>query len=296
MSTSSASQFPQEDVAGFAGYLLSQWQSLLSSSLCVPDLYAAPVSAGGPGMPAAISPQPGQASASSRHPTQAQHQNRQRAHRPPSASVADRIPAAQAQRSQQHEQYVQLQPAPQQLPQSQQSREPQGFRPWTSRQPSPEAPLPADRHAMQTAAVHALPSSAQYAPVGAPEDARQRLNRTAAGRSTHLEPVKVPVMPFSTAGMSNTEALPWLQSPAAEQPGQGGQGVQAFQPLHQLQSLPGSRRDQSVLQAFETAFLRHVHFAGSPSRSPVQSAEQDQQVRAFLHQAVAACQAQGWSI
>ena len=81
----------------------------------------------------------------------------------------------------------------------------------------------------------------------------------------------------SAAELCGREAMPPWQSPEPPQVLQSGPG---FQPLHQLQGLPGLSPDRSVLQAFDSAFLRQMNFQSSPPMATLlQSPEIDQLVR-----------------
>lgn len=256
-----SAQYPQEDVAGFASYLLSQWQSLVSSSVYAPDLCSPAAASGGFSAATSISPHAAQLTASAQfsistsipveHAGQQQHHGQQSASRVQSAQHQQAVPA-------------------------QQEPQPQGFRPYNGRQTWSDAPQPANRPATQAAAAHmmsgtALPSFGMNAAdtIQAASPAGPPMQYNTAGADT--------VIAHSTARNSNILAMPWVQSPGAQAP-QSGRG---FGPMPQLLSLLGSSPEQTAFQALECSFLKQAQMAPTPTRSPVHAPESEQQVCIF---------------
>ena len=274
-----AMQFPQEDVAGYASYLLSQWQSLLSSSLTMLDLGIGPSTSAAAIAPVvsllqASLPMPsGQAHRS----TPCQSDREWTAQHASADSAPKRSSAAHAEDEQQN---VHTQPFywQQQTEQMQQAPEPQGFRPWSSsHQGTQEAPALQQTCVTQAAATQAMPAAGRCTPAAQSATPRDALGRTArvSGAATQAAP-GVGLVHRAAEPCSREAVAPW-QSP---EPPQVLQSAPGFQPLHQLQGLPGLSPDRSVLQAFDSAFLRQINFQSSPSMANLlQSPEIDQLVR-----------------
>ena len=274
-----ATQFPQEDVAGYASYLLSQWQSLLSSSLTMLDLGIDPSTSAAASAPVvsllqASLPMPG---GQAHQSTPCQSGREWTAQHAAADSAPKRSSAAHAE-DQQHKVHTQPPYWQHQTEQMQQAPEPQGFRPWSSsHQGTQEAPALAQTCVTQAAATQAMPASdrctpaAQSATPWAPLDRAARVSGAATQAAPGFGMLHRAIGPCSREAM-----LPW-QSPDPPQVLQSGPG---FQPLHQLQGLPGLSPDRSVLQAFDSAFLRQMNLQSSPSMANLlQSPEIDQLVR-----------------
>ena len=271
-----AVQFPQEDVAGYASYLLSQWQSLLSSSLTMLDMRvglgtsAAAIAPSASPLQATLPATCGQTLQSS--PCQngrewtAQH------------ALADSAPKHSSAAHDVHTRPPSWHSVQQQMGQTQQAPEPQGFRPWSSsQQTAQEVPAPARTCVTQPAARHATPVSAQCTPAAHSATPHLPLDRAARVSGVAIQAAPgASLLPSAGKPCSYKATAAW-QSPEPPQVLQGGLG---FQPLHQLQGLPGLSPDCSVLQAFDSTFLRQMNFQGSPSMANLlQSPEIDQLVR-----------------
>ena len=274
-----ATQFPQEDVAGYASYLLSQWQSLLSSSLTMLDL-----GIGSSTSAAAIAPVVSLLQASLPMPGGQAYQStpcqsgREWPAQHASADSAPRRSSASHAEDQQHNVHTQSPSWQQQTEQMQLAPEPQGFRPWSSSQPTTqEAPALAGTHVTRAAVTQATPVSTHYMPAAQSATPRDALDRAAKVSGVATQAAPGASLLHKAAGSCGRKAmLPW-QSPEPPQVLQSGPG---FQPLHQLQGLPGLSPDRSVLQAFDSAFLRQINFQSSPSMANLlQSPEIDQLVR-----------------
>ena len=281
MTAAMSAQYPQEDVAGFATYLLTQWRSLLSSSLCPQDgASPAAASAGfssaasaGPDMAQAyVSAElPGHASAPTAHAGQ-QERRRQRDQLPWEVATPLEITP------------LYLQPAQQPQPgQGQQTPEPRGFRPYSTRQ-ARSAALQLQRSTILKAAAIDATSASALSFHGRSTDLSQAAVAAAGGMPMPSRSAAADAhVPYSAEWAGIMGSMPRAQSSGAEAP----QPMQSFQPLQQLQSLPGVNPDQSALHAFDGAFLRQVQTAppGQLSshafRSPVQPPEPQEQVCAL---------------
>ena len=277
-----ALQFPQEDVAGYASYLLSQWQSLLSSSLAMLDMDVGLSTSAAAVVPAASllqapllalggPPRQSTPCQSSRDWT-AQHAS------PDSAPTTS--PAAHAKDRQHHahtqppcwpsvqQQTEHMQPAP----------EPQGFRPWSCSHPTAhEAPAPVCTCLTQAAAMQAMPVSAHCTPAGQSAHPWDALASAARVSGAATQAAQGAGLLHSAAEACSGDAMPPWQCPEPPQVLQSGPG---FRLLHQLHGLPGLFPDRSVLQAFDSAFLRQMTFQSSPPMATLlQSPEMDHLVR-----------------
>ena len=273
-----ATQFPQEDVAGYASYLLSQWQSLLSSSLTMLDLGIGPSTSAAAILPVvsllqASLPMPG----GQGHQSTPCQSGREWTTQHASADSAPKSSSAAHAEVQQHDVHTQSPYWQQQTEQMQQAPEPQGFRPWSSSLLGmQEAPAPACTHVTQAAATQAMYASAHSTPAAQSVTPRDALDRRAKVFGVATQAAPGANMLHRKGGPCGREAMaPW-QSPEPPQVLQSGPG---FQPLHQLQGLPGLSPERSVLQAFDSAFLRQMNFQSSPSMANLlQSPEIDQLV------------------
>ena len=166
--------------------------------------------------------------------------------------------------SAQHQQTVPDQPQP----------EPQGFRPYNGRQTGSDAPQPAYRPATEAAAAHMMSIAALSSFAMNAADTFQAVSPAGGAPMQHNTAGADTVMAHSTARNSNILAMPWVQSLGAQAP-QSGQGLG---PMQQLQSLPGTSPEQTAFQALQGSFLKQVHMAPTPPRSPVHAPEPEQQV------------------
>ena len=256
-------------MAGFAGYLLSQWQSLLTSSLYPQDTGSPAAASAGFSAAVSASPDMAQADMSAAGPGNGGP------------------PTAHARQHQQHWREQQaawhLQPAQQPQPRAdQQIPEPQGFRPYSSGQAGSVAPQPEQRNTLQAALPSTAPPSAPSFLQGrSAADLSQAVHAAAAGVPLPSSSKKADaIRSHSKAWAGDMGSMPGLQSNDA----QGSQHMQGFEPLQQLQSLPGNDPNASVLQAFNGAFLRQVQTAPLPQlgstalRSPAHPPELEEQV------------------
>ena len=279
-------QYPQEDVAGFASYLLNQWRSLLSSSHCPQDGMSPAAASAGFSAPASASPDmaqahmtaaalPGHASAPSVHARQQQQRQHRQKHQLP-WQVASPLEISP----------LHLQPAQQpQAGHGQQCPEPQGFRPYSSRLTRSAALQPEQGDILKLAAVDVTSSSALSLFRSSATYLSQAAALAAAGGMPmpSSSATADAVTTYSAAWAGDMGSMPRVQSNGAQAP----QPVQSFQPLQQLQSLPGVSPDQSALQAFDGAFLRQVQTAppgqllSHAMRSTVHPPEPQEQVCAL---------------
>ena len=255
-------------MAGFAGYLLSQWQSLLTSSLYPQDTGSPAAASAGFSAAVSASPDMAQADMSAAGPGNGGT---------PTAH------ARQQQQWQKHQLAVHLQSAQQPQPRvGQQTPEPQGFRPYSSGQAGSAAPQPEQMEIMQAAAQGTVsPSALSLLESRSAADLSQAAHAAAGGVTMPSSSKKADaIRSHSRAWDGDMGAMPGVQSTGA----QANQPIQGFEPLQQLQSLPGNGPNVSVLHAFDGAFLRQVQTAPTPQpastalRSPTHPPELEEQV------------------
>ena len=281
-----SAQYPQEDVAGFASYLLNQWRSLLSSSLCPQDGGCPAAASAGFSTAASASPDiaqahmtaaavPGNASAPTAHARpQQQRQHRQKYQSPWKDDTALEISP------------LHLQPTQQPQPgDGQHVPEPQGFRPYSRRQARSAVSHPQWSNTLKAAAIDGTSPSALSLFHSSAVYLSQAAALAAAGGvpMPSSSATADALMPHSAAWAGDMGSAPGAQCDGAQAP----QPTPGFQPLQQLQSLPGVSPDQSALQAFDGAFLRQVQTAPPGQlplhalRSPVHPSEPQEQVCAL---------------
>ena len=265
-----SAQYPQEDVAGFASYLLSQWQSLLSSSVYAQDVCSPAAASGGLSAAASANLYKEQTNVSAQLPCGAA------------------TPAAQARQQQHghgHQSPLHLRSAQQpQAKHVQRDLEPQGFRPYRSRRASSALPQSEQGNSLRVAEEGMMSRSALGCFTRSTADLSQAARAAVGGVPVLQGPEMTEASRLhSTACADDAATKPGVQGRCDQAP----QAVQGYQPLQQLQSLPGYRPTQSVLQAFDGTFLKHVQSAPAGQavrtalRSPVSEAEPEEQVCAF---------------
>ena len=256
-------QFPQEDVSGFAGYLLCQWQSLLSSSLCLPDLHTLTAASDGLGALPVVSAPPAQFGPGARAHTPQQDRQGQRQQ----AKRSVHATALAAQPRQQQSRY----PAPSEL-----RPEAQGFRPWSSLQAQSEGFQPLLRGHSQAAEAHMLSVSALVDLARPPATASTAVDTAAGLPSMALQAETGGMLPHSILRAGAVQ-VPWDQGSGAAQAQRNGH---SFHTVQQQQSMAPTNTDHGELQAFGSTFMGAMQLAlSSPPRSPAPAPGHEQQVQ-----------------